>query len=155
MVFGASVLWCCALYTCVPCLVHLYFRVVFCVRYICATVLCSVFDISVLSCCVLCWRICTFVLCSVQLPCMDAGAREKLVQSFSIKRNLIPSKPHHNQLMCNELADIGSNLLIFFVGCLRIIVDQLDHVETLLRAYLDYFMTLVTWVTLDYLPLKI
>ena len=47
---------------------------------------------------------------------MDAGAREKLVHSFSIKRNLIPSKPHHNQLMCNELADIGSNLLNFFVG---------------------------------------
>ena len=45
-----------------------------------------------------------------------AGAREKLVQSFSIKRNLIPSKPHHNQLMCNELADIGSNLPNFFVG---------------------------------------
>ena len=78
----------------------------------------------------------------VHLPCMDAGASEKLVHSFSIKRNLIPSKPHHNQLMCNELADIGSNLLSFFVvDCLRIIVD---HLQTLLRANLDYLMTLVT-----------
>ena len=38
------------------------------------------------------------------------------------------------------------------MDCLRIIVDQL---ETLLRAYLDYLMTIMTWVTLDYLPLKI
>ena len=89
---------------CVLCLVYLYFSVVFCVRYICAIVLCSVLV-----------HICTLALCSVQLPCMDAGAREKLVQSFSIKRNLIPSKPHHNQLMCNELADIGSNLLNFLL----------------------------------------
>ena len=85
----------------------------------------SVFNISVLSCCVLCWCICTLALCFVQLSCMDAGAREKLVHSFSIKRNLIPSKPHHNQLMCNELADIGSKLLNFLLDCLRIIVNHL------------------------------
>ena len=140
MVFGASVLLCCDLCICDicdVCTIMFGASVVFCSVHICdLCTMCSVFNVSVLSCCVLCWCICTTALCSVHLPCMDAGASEKLVHSFSIKRNLIPSKPHHNQLMCNELADIGSNLLNFLLDCLRIIVD---HLETLFRAFFGLF----------------
>ena len=108
----------------------------FCVWCTCTLVLCSLFDISVLSCCVLCCCICTLALCSVHLGCMDAGAREKLVHSFSIKRNLIPSKPHHNQLMCNELADSGSNLLIFFVG---LFVNHIGPFGDLIEGLFELF----------------
>ena len=168
MVFGACVLWCCALCICGMCTMRSMFgaSVLWCCALCMCDVctMCSVFGAPVLWCCVLCliylcYRVVFCVVAYVLWRCVLCSCLAwTLVQGRSWCRAFQSNatSSHPNPITINSCATslltLGQTCRIFLLDCLRIIVD---HLETLLRAYLNYLMTLVTWVTLDYLPLKI